>query len=146
MSTSLEPTMTKPSIRLEMPPGWFYKESYTVLHPDGRANVIVSSEPLSETMSITEYTDVQRDLLKEFPGFDERGFEQIDIDGVPGEAWLREFTWTPEGRSPVTQLQVYALLEGRGYTATATTPSEDMDELRNVLTDVLYSVVVEATS
>lgn len=145
MSTGLEPTMTKPSIRLEMPPGWFYKESYTVLAPDGRANVIVSSEPLSETTSIVEYTDTQRDLLREFTGFVEHGFEQIDIDGIPGEAWLREFSWTPEGRSPVTQLQVYALLEGRGYTATATTPAAEMDDLRTMLTNVLYSISVKAT-
>ena len=136
--------MTKPSIQLEMPEGWFYKESHTVLDPDGRANVIVSSEPLDETTSIAEYTDTQGDLLREFPGFTQIGFEEIDIDGIPGEAWLREFSWTPEQRSAVTQLQVYAVLDGRGYTATATTPSTDMAEFRRVLTGVLYSIVVKA--
>ena len=45
----------RPTISALKPPEWFGKESITLLAPDGRANVIASSEPLAEEIDIDRY-------------------------------------------------------------------------------------------
>lgn len=144
MTTSPKPTRTRSSIQLDLPAGWFFKESYTLLAPDGQANVIASSEPLKPSMGAKEYAEAQGDLLQS--GFNEykpHSLEPFFVHGVDGDAWLREFTWNPEGRDPVTQLQLYAVRPGRGFTVTATTPTADAERYYSILSDVLTSLVVE---
>ena len=127
----------RPKIRAAVPGAWFAKESTTLLAPDGQANVIASSEPLDETVEVKQYAEVQGDLLnREFPGYHEFSFEETDLFGGR-RGYIRHFEWTPPDGVPVTQLQLYYVEDGRGYTATATTPSSNFRavelELRQIL-------------
>ncbi len=120
----------RPQISAWLPDGWFAKESITLLAPDGQANVIVSSEPLDPSIDSYRYAEVQGTLLRqEFPGYRELVFEPTEMLGGR-RGYLRRFEWKPPDGVPVTQLQMYYTEHGRGYTATATTPSNQYAGLR----------------
>jgi hypothetical protein len=128
-----------PQILTILPPDWFYKESITILAPDGGANVIASSEPISRDLDTDSYARVQGDLLKkEFPGYLELSFEPTELLGGPG--WLRVFEWNPPDGSPVSQMQVYGVKDGRGFTATATTTLDRYGDFEIVFRDVLQGL------
>lgn len=148
MSTSPAPIRTRGSIRLDLPAGWFFKESHTIIAPKGNANVIASSEPLDPSIDGKLYADIQGDILSsEFTGYTPRGdLEPILIEGVEGGGWRREFTWHPKDGEPVTQIQVYAVRPGRGFTATATTLTSDLENFYTVLSDVLSAIVIDAVA
>lgn len=135
-----------PRLRAPLPDGWFAKESITLLAPDGRANVIASSEPLDPSITAQRYAEVQGDVLnKEFPAYRELGFRPtLVLGGRPG--YLRQFEWTPEDGEPVTQIQLYYAANGRGYTATATTPSSDFRRLEHQLGDIIAGLYIDATA
>jgi hypothetical protein len=126
-----------------VPPGWLVKVSWTVFSPDGQANVIASSEPLSRSMSTEEYMAIQGDLLRsEFRHYREFSLAPVRIGHH--QAWLREFSWAPPDGVEVTQFQLYYVLktaEGqRGLTATATTPSVSIDRFRQVFLSIIGSL------
>lgn len=125
-----------------LPAGWFFKESITVLEPHGQGNVIVSGEPLDPAVDTATYTQVQGELLiREFPRYHEVSFGPISWLGGH-RAFLRHFTCTPPGGVPVTQIQAYWAGEGRGFTATATSPSTTFLHLEDILRDVVMGVVL----
>jgi hypothetical protein len=132
-----------------VPTDWLAKESVTVLHPDGIANVIVSTEPLDDSVPDAEtYATQQGNILHvEFDGYHELAFHEILVPGLPGRAFFRDFTWLPEGSAPIRQLQIYAvdLSSGRGVTATATTPWVEFPALQSTLMDLLLGVTLLAT-
>lgn len=126
-----------------VPPGWLVKMSWTLLAPDGQANVIASSEPLSQSMSTEEYMTIQGDLLrKEFPHYREFQLAPIFLGHFP--AWIREFSWKPPDGVQVTQFQLYCVVttaEGtRGLTATGTTPTTNVHRCRQVMMSILASL------
>ncbi|MDQ0616773.1 Hsp70 family protein [Arthrobacter globiformis] len=124
-------------------PGWFYKDSYTFLAPDGQANVIISTEELSEDMDTQTYADAQGPLLEnELPGYEELAMEPYVVSGVVGHGWLREFIWTPPDSGPVQQTQIYVVLFRRGFTATATSPVSEYESHRADLSAILGSIRV----
>ena len=128
------------SLSAGLPEGWFAKESITLLAPDGNANVIASSEPLDPSISTEHYTTVQGDLLaKEFPGYQQHTLEQMTIF-EDRTAFRRDFEWTPPDSVPIRQIQLYYAESGRGYTATATTPTEYFAEYEMVLAAALRSL------
>jgi hypothetical protein len=134
----------RPIISADLPDGWFAKESITLLAPDGQANVIASSEPLDESIDTDAYAAVQGDLLeKEFPGFDEYTIEDSEVFGR-GTGLLRRFEWVPPDGVPVMQIQLYYAESGRGYTATATTPSSQFSRYELELTRILESLLIES--
>lgn len=122
--------------------GWFAKESVTVLAPDGQANVIASTEPLDPTIGSEDYARIQGDLLRtEFPRYVEHAFTPaLVFGGRPG--FVRRFSWTPPDGVSVTQIQLYHAQGGRGFTATATTPSTQFERhepaLRRILASLAY--------
>jgi hypothetical protein len=123
-----------------VPEGWFAKDSMTLLAPDGQANIIASSEPLDPTVDTDSYATVQGDLVrKEFPEYDEKSFERVSILGGR-EGYMREFEWTPEDGAGVTQLQLYYAENGRGYTATATTPTHGFTDRALLLRQTLRAL------
>ncbi|MDT5009906.1 MAG: hypothetical protein QOH57_1523 [Mycobacterium sp.] len=129
--------------RLSMPllEGWFAKESMTLLAPDGQANVIASSEPLDSGIDTQAYANVQGDLLRrEFPGYVEHSFEPFPAFGRQG--WLRVFQWAPPDGVRVTQMQMYFAENGRGYTATATTPSTQLARFEHIFGQILRDIGV----
>lgn len=128
------------------PADWFYKESITLLAPDGSGNVIASSEPISAEMAAADYAGLQGDALaKEFPGYIELAFEKITVfGGLAG--WLRQFEWVPPDGEAVWQLQVYAVKDGRGYTATATSTQAQSAELESTFVEILSSLVLKSFS
>lgn len=136
---------TRSSVSLEIPEGWYVKESYTVLAPDGQANVIVSSEPLDPGVEARQYAEVQGSLLRgEFPGYEEDGdVEPFSIHGLSGPAFLRRFRWQPEDGVAVRQVQVYGVRSGRGFTATATAPLTSFSSYAAVLSAVLATLTVD---
>lgn len=135
---------TRSQVTALVPPGWYVKQSWTLLSPDGQANVIVSSEPVSPNLDTTEYATTQGDLLrKEFAGFTEVRFEPFAL-GTHQQGYVREFEWTPPNGVRVRQLQIYYCADGRGYTATATTPAPGFERLRTTFESVLSSVWVTA--
>ncbi len=130
------------TLTVEVPPEWFFKESITILAPDGQANVIASTEPLDDSIDVETYAQVQGDLLrKEFPGYRETTFTEIGIMGVPGPVYFREFAWTPPDGVEVSQMQIYAVHKGRGITATATTPTSSYARFRDVMGEIILSLV-----
>lgn len=131
-----------PQLNAPLPAGWFFKESITVLEPSGQANVIVSSEPLDPAVDTATYTQLQGELLvREFPRYHEVNFRPVRWLGGR-RAFLRHFTWTPPDGVPVTQIQAYWAGEGRGFTATATSPSTTFLHLEDILRDVVMGVVL----
>ncbi len=138
--------MFKPSITAPLPDGWLAKESITLLAPDGQANVIASSEPLDPDITTEQYARTQGDLLHtEFPAYKEHGFQPWMLFGERS-GYLREFSWTPPDGVSVTQIQLYYAEPGRGYTATATTPTSEYDRYRMVLLAVLTGLLIDAVS
>ncbi len=132
-------------VSLEIPADWFWKESFTLLAPDGSANVIASTEPLDPGISLDQYAEIQGDLLsKEFPQYQQFRFEPAMIEGV-AEARLREFAWTPDDGERIHQIQVYAVRDSRGITATATTPESAWEPNRHHLQQAIFSLVVDPT-
>lgn len=132
-----------PAITGSLPDTWFAKESMTLLAPDGQANVMASSEPLDETIDTDQYATVQGDVLrKEFPGYREAQFERLAIFGGR-EGYIREFEWTPPDGVPVTQIQLYYAENGRGYTATATTPSTHFPAVEVELRQLLSGLTID---
>jgi hypothetical protein len=128
-------------ISMPVPHEWFAKESLTILAPDGQANVIASSEPLDPNIDTQQYADVQGDLLRrEFPSYREHSFEPFPAFGRQG--WMRVFEWQPPDGVPVTQMQVYYVENGRGYTATATTPSTQFDRFEWAFNMVLSDIAI----
>jgi hypothetical protein len=132
------------TITASLPVDWFAKESFTFWEPGGQVNVIVSSEPLDPEIDTETYATMQGDLLeKEFPLFEQLEFESVDIFG--GRlGFQRIFEWTPPDGIPVTQMQLYHVVPGRGYTATATTPSNRFSDFKDVMLGILMSLKIES--
>jgi hypothetical protein len=135
-----------PGVEIEPPADWFVKESFTLLAPDGQANVIFSSEPLDPTLTTETYARVQGDLLRnEFPGYREQNFWQLPLR-AGGVALGRIFDWRPPDGVPVTQIQIYYVVAGRGYTSTGTTPSTNFERMYPQLLGILQSIAVHQPS
>ncbi len=133
----------KPRLAAKMPADWYAKESITLLAPDGGANVIASSEPLVPTLTTREYADIQGNLLSdEFAEYEQQSFGPAELLGGR-EALIRRFSWRPPEGEPVTQIQLYHVEGARGYTVTATTPSNRFAELELQLRQVLEGLVIE---
>jgi len=127
----------RPSLLANVPDGWLVKESITLLSPDGRANVIASSEPIDPSINSEQYARIQGDLLQEeFPGYALVQFGELEVfGGRPG--YYRSFQWLPPDQLPVTQFQLYFAEGGRGYTATGTTPVDTAAAYQDVLLTTL---------
>ncbi len=122
------------------PADWSRKESVTVRSPDGSANVIVSTEPLERGMTAAAYAHHQGGLLRrEFPGFVEESIQPYPAFGTP-DGWMRVFRWSPANGTPTFQMQIYAVVAGRGCTATATTSQWQEARHRTLLAAVLAGV------
>jgi hypothetical protein len=134
----------RPTLSAPLLDGWFAKESLTLLAPDGQANVIASSEPLDSDIDTERYATVQGDLLsKEFLGYRQLSLEDSDIFG-DRTGLIRRFEWEPPDGVPVTQIQIYFAEPGRGYTATATTPSSSFDDYEPALREILEGLLIES--
>lgn len=122
--------------------GWYFKESFTYLSPDGEANIIASSEPVEADLDSDAYAGVQGELLqKEFPGYEQYAFEPMLVFG-DHSGYMRRFQWNPPNRDPVMQIQIYYASGGRGYTATATTSSGMYERFAGQLRAVLESLYI----
>jgi serine/threonine protein kinase len=134
---------TSSQLSVELPPGWYIKESWTLLAPNGQANVIVSSEPLDPSIDVTRYATIQGDLLRrEFPGYVEHGFQPFAFaSGQQG--YRRDFEWTPPDGVCVRQVQLYYAGGGRGFTATATTPASFAPGLMGLFNTTLESIRID---
>jgi hypothetical protein len=114
------------------------KRTMTLLSPDGDANVIASTEPLSFGIGTREYAEGQGQLLEqEFPKFEELGEERSPAFG---RGITRTFTWTPEDGEPVWQVQGYRAVSGIGYVATGTTYADASVAARRELERAVESV------
>jgi len=135
----------KPALTAALPEGWFVKESITLLDPDGQANVIASTEPLDPNIDAQWYAEVQGDLLRrEFREYREFHFGPTRVFGGR-QGYMRRFEWTPPEADavPVTQLQLYYAENGRGYTATATTPTSQIQRFELLLRQILGGLRIE---
>lgn len=135
----------RPRLRAEVPDGFQFKESLTILAPDRQMNVIATSEPLSEKLDAERYAQIQGDLLEqEFPDYQQLRFEPLAVfGGRPG--YVRWFEWQPppedeRPQAPVTHMQAYYAFARRGYTATATVPSFLLGHWRPVMEAIMRSL------
>jgi hypothetical protein len=120
----------KPQLTATLPDGWVARESTELLSLDGAANVIASSEPLNPDIDTQRYAEMQGEsFAREFPNYREITFEPIQVFGKR-HGYIRHFEWEPEGSVPLAQMQIYYTENGRGYTATATTPSGEFERLK----------------
>lgn len=130
-------------LRMGVPDRWLAKESLTVMDPNGQANVIVSSEPLASDVDAERYATIQGDLLdREFAGYYEESFEETRVFGGR-DGYIRRFGWQPPDGVPVRQIQVYAVEEGRGFTATATTPLANVERFQETFDAVVASLDID---
>lgn len=125
-----------------LPGDWTFRESLTLAAESGDASVIASSEPVSKELDSERYAVSQGELLGEFPGYREHAFEEARFFGGR-RAYLRRFEWTPEDREPVMQIQIYAVEDGRGYTATATTLRDTFNRVELTLVEILQGLSIE---
>jgi hypothetical protein len=133
----------RPTLSAVAPRTWSSKESLTLLHPDGKANVIVSSEPVGPSVDLRQYAGGDRLLERgELEGYEELAFEpRLVFGGRSG--LIRRFRWVPDNAGPVTQVQIYHVDGGRGYTATATTPTAGFAEFELELMDILDGLRID---
>ncbi len=125
-----------PRIRPLVPYGWFVKESWTLLAPDGQANVIASREPLDPTVTTAQYAAVQGDLLtREFPHYTQHAL--VLVVTPQGPAPMRVFEWSPPDGVRVLQHQLYWTRDGVGFTMTATCPSTVASQYKAVFHETL---------
>ena len=59
--------------------------------------------------------------------------------------YIRRFEWTPPDGVAVTQIQLYYAEEGRGYTATATTPSTQFERFEMQFRQLLGGLALDVT-
>jgi len=138
----VQPKAFTPSIRVTPPNEWFVKESVTVLAPTGQANVIASSEPLDPQITTEQYAGIQGQLLdEEFPDYLELSYGPAKVFGGL-DGYVRRFEWTPPDGVPVVQIQLYAVRDERGLTATATTPRSVYQDYEAELLAILTSLDV----
>ena len=121
----------------------------TLLAPDGQANVIASSEPLDLSIDTQRYAEIVGEALrKEFAkpdhNYRELHFEPTLVFGGR-QGYVRRFEWTPldADAQRVTQMQLYYAENGRGYTATATTPSSEIQGFELLLRQILGALRIE---
>ncbi|MGY1742197.1 MULTISPECIES: DcrB-related protein [unclassified Blastococcus] len=134
-----EPTWTTSRLRAPVPDGWSVRESWTLLAPDGQANVVVSREPLPPGVGAEQYCQGQGERLgSEFPQYQQHVLTVLPL--ASGPAYARLFSWAPPAGGRVVQVQLYATGEGAGFTATATTPAPSFDAVAEVLDRVLRSL------
>lgn len=127
-------------IGVGVPDGWHAKESLTVLEPNGRANMIVSSEPIDALLDVERYVAIQGELLdRQFTGYYEESLEPAEVFGGRS-GYIRRFGWSPPDGVPVRQIQVYAVEDGRGFTATATAPLHATPGFETEFTELIASL------
>ena len=132
-------------LSLKVPDDWRVKESYTVTAPDGKSNVIASTEPLPPDMTTEQYGQQQGALLaSQFSGYRMIGVASVPLPGRR-TGYLRHFEWETEKVGWVQQLQLYYCEGGCGYTATATAQSKDFAAHEQTLRRILGSLVVRDT-
>ena len=130
------------AVLVEVPQGWHWKESYTLIPEDAASNVIASSEPLDTSITTEQYAAAQGELLsKEFDEYQQYSLEPAVIEGVD-TALLRDFAWTPPNGKRVRQLQLYAVVGQRGVTATATALDLGHEKLYDDLRRIVLSLVI----
>jgi hypothetical protein len=139
------PNLFASRLRAPLPERWTAKESMTLGAPDGRANVIASTEPLDPSIGTYQYASIQGDLLRrEFNDYAEIDFRPaLVLGGRPG--YLREFEWTPPDGDRVRQLQIYYAIADRGFTVTATTPVATFTEFEQALRMITEGIVIADT-
>ena len=129
-------------ISVGVPDGWLMKESLTLIEPMGRANVIVSSEPVHPTMDAEQYAAIQGDsLAREFSGYWLESFEAAAVFGGR-RGWVRRFSWQPPDGVAVRQFQAYAVERGVAFTATATTPVTSSARFAALFEEVIASLAI----
>ena len=130
-------------LSIELPDGWHAsKESIQLLAPQAMANVIVSSEDIGPLETTEEYVAAHDHALRTgFEGYREIAFGPAIVLGHQG--YLRHFEWQPPDGVAITQLQAYLLHDGRGYTATATAPTNNFPAVEPVLREVLQRITLD---
>jgi tetratricopeptide (TPR) repeat protein len=130
-------------IAAQKPDEWLIRESITLLAPDGRTNVIASSEPLDPSIDTTSYAETQGHLLREeFPHYRELVFEPRQVLGGR-QGYIRRFDWMPPDGELTTHIQLYYVEHGRGFTVTATTSSADYQRFELQLRQILDGLVIQ---
>ena len=136
----------KPRIEFKVPDGWAYREQVTVTRTGDTAgvsaNVIASSEPIESGKTASDYAKAMGGQYeREFPGYAELAFEEIDIFGGT-DGWLRQFSWEPEPGLRIDQMQAYYTIGDRSYMATASAEADDFDNCKESLVEILNSLSV----
>ena len=129
----------RPTLTAAAPEGWLARESIQLSNGAG-ASVVATVDfvPPDTTPELLaqEYSEI---MSRGLPGFVDVDLASITLaSGAPG--LLRRFRWTPEEGGPVTQLQLYAVEEGRGVVATAAAPADSFSELEPMLHELLRSL------
>jgi tetratricopeptide (TPR) repeat protein len=128
-----------------LPDSWITQETFTLSHPERKANVIVTVEP-TDMLDSEEYAASHGELLRQqFNKYEEIEFTSVEwLDGR--SAYRRQFRWEPEDSVPVTQIQLYFAEYGQAYIATATTTTADFEQLKHDLMLVLTGIQLREPS
>jgi uncharacterized protein YjbI with pentapeptide repeats len=120
------------------------KNEIMILTDDRSANVISSSATIPPKWSGVDahrYGELETGKeLKTFPGYHQLAPKATNVFGVPG--FRRLYEWDPKDGEPVTQIQQYYTEKDRGYTATATTTSDNFEKYEPQLLDALNRITL----
>ena len=135
----------RPALTAAAPDGWLARESIRLSNGAG-ASVVATVDFFPRDTTPEALAQEYREILSHgLAGFVDVDLTQITLaSGTPG--LLRRFRWTPEEGGPVTQLQLYAVEEGRGLVATAAAPADSFAGLEPMLHELLRGLELPRAS
>ena len=132
----------RPTLTTLVPEGWFAKESVQVFSDEAGGHVAASVDLLALDTTLEGYAELYGKVLtRQFPGYQELGLEPVTLRSG-ARALLRRFRWGAEEGRTLTQLQLYALEQGRGVVGTATAGGESFGRLEPLLRQILLGLGV----
>ena len=110
---------------------------------DGRAIELPNAVRLNHLRRRVErWTDLLLAHTSGWTDVSEFAFEPARMLGGKS-GYIRRFEWTPPDGVAVTQIQLYYAEDGRGYTATATTPSTQFERFEMQFRQLLGGLALD---
>lgn len=124
-----------------VPGFWSAREQVTYFSADRSANLIVTNHPVVPPMDTAGFAAANDPGRHHgFPGHVEHSLGDRTVLGRHGIE--RVFSWqAPDGR-PVTQVQAYLVVDGRGFVATGTTLTAGADRARPTFDEMIDALVL----
>lgn len=129
---------------LEYPSDWYKEESLSFISPQGGVNnqspevISISTEVLPTfDFSLDEYTEAALDQVEIFQDFELLNSSSVTLAGLPGHMIV--YSFTDESQTPLQNLQVWTVKDGKAYVITYGGTPEEFDSSLSVLRKMMDS-------